>query len=275
MKNTLPIGVFDSGIGGLTVLKALVDRLPQETFLYLGDTARLPYGTKSQQTVSQYAKQAAQFLHQQGIKMLVVACNTASAMAITALQECFSDIPVIGVIEPGAQAACAASKTGHIVVAATEGTIANQAYQEAIHRLLPSAHVFGQPCSLFVALAEEGWLDDEVTAAVTKRYLLPYFSKQDPLADCLLLGCTHFPVLLPSLYQVLGQDIVIVDSAYTTANAVAQALDVLSLHTLGVGRGFTRYFATDAKDRFMRVANYFLSEKIDPDAIHLVDIGQS
>jgi glutamate racemase len=275
MKNTLPIGVFDSGIGGLTVLNALISHLPQETFLYLGDTARLPYGTKSQQTVTQYAQQAAQFLHQQGIKMLVVACNTASAMAIRSLQEQFSDIPVIGVIESGAQAACIHSKTGHIVVAATEGTITNQAYQHAIHRLAPNATVFGQACSLFVALAEEGWLEDDVTAAVTQRYLGPYFNPQAPLADCLLLGCTHFPVLLSTLRRVLGPDIAIVDSADTTAHTVAQQLDHLDLRNPSLLKGSAHYFATDAKERFLRVANYFLSEKINPNMLHLVDIGTS
>lgn len=272
MKNELPIGVFDSGIGGLTVLKALKSRLPNESFLYLGDTARLPYGTKSQQTVVQYAKQSAQYLVQQRVKMLVIACNTASAMAITTLQQQFPDIPVIGVIEPGAQAACDISKSGHIVVAATEGTIANQAYQRAIHRLLPTATVKGQACSMFVALAEEGWLDDDITTAVIGRYLLPYFNHQDTQADCLLLGCTHFPALLPSFQKVLGDRIAIVDSARTTADAVARELNLNGLAANPSSISCVTYLATDAKERFIRVAEYFLDEDIAADAIQLIDL---
>ena len=274
-NNQLPIGVFDSGVGGLTVLKALKSRIPNESFLYLGDTARLPYGTKSERTVAQYAKQAANFLYQQRIKMLVIACNTASAMALTVLQQAFPDIPVIGVIEPGAQAAYNISKTGHIVVAATEATIANQAYQRAIQRLAPYATVIGQACSLFVALAEEGWLDGEVTTAVIKHYLLPYFnSNKQPQADCLLLGCTHFPAFLPALYHVLGDEVAIVDSAYTAAEAVAVALTYHDLHAVPTTRSSeVTYFATDAKERFIKVAQYFLQETIAPSCIHLVDIA--
>lgn len=275
IKNQLPIGVFDSGVGGLTVLKALKLRLPNESFLYLGDTARLPYGTKSERTIAQYAKQAANYLYQQHIKMLVIACNTASAMALTELQQAFPEIPVIGVIEAGAQAAYNISKTGHIVVAATEATIANQAYQRAIQRLAPDATVMGQACSLFVALAEEGWLDGEVTTAVIKHYLLPYFnSTKQPQADCLLLGCTHFPAFLPALYQVLGDDVAIVDSAYTAAEAVAITLTNYHLHAKPSAFSSTvTYFATDAKERFVKVAQYFLQELIDPSHIHLVDIA--
>lgn len=272
MKSDLPIGVFDSGMGGLTVLNALRSRLPNESFLYLGDTARLPYGTKSQQTVLQYAQQAAHYLVRQGVKMLVIACNTASAMALPALQRQLVGMSVIGVIEPGARAACEVSKTRHIVVAATEGTIANRAYQYAIHRLLPNATVIGKACSMFVALAEEGWLDDEITQAVVRRYLLPLFSHQDQQADCLLLGCTHFPALLPSIQKILGDKITIVDSARTTAEIVAKELTLKNLVSTRGSAGEITYFATDAKQRFATVANYFLQETIMPEAIQLVDL---
>ena len=272
MNNNKPIGVFDSGVGGLTVLKALQQRLPNESFLYLGDTARLPYGTKSVQTVQQYALQCGKYLINQGVKMLVIACNTASSMALNQLQQQFPNIPVVGVIEPGAQAACETSNSGHIVVAATEGTIANQAYTHAIHRLWPQATVIGQACSMFVPLAEEGWLDDEITSMIAGRYLLPYFNHQDQKADCLLLGCTHFPALMPTLRKVLGDRIHIIDSASTTANAVARELDLKHLTTNVNKPGDINYFATDAIQRFTTVATYFLQKTISPDAVQLVDI---
>ena len=272
MKNNLPIGVFDSGIGGLTVLKALQSRLPCESFVYLGDTARLPYGTKSPHTVSQYALQATQFLVQKGIKLLVVACNTASAMALPALQASFADIPVIGVVEPGAQAACEVSKSGHIIVAATETTIQNKAYQHAIHHLCPDAVVTGQACSLFVALAEEGWLTGDVAEAAAGRYLLPHFKHKDTAADCLVLGCTHFPALMPTLRKVLGDDIAIVDSARTTADAVARELDLYQISAPNNTISAVQYFATDAPLRFGQVARYFLGQTISCDDVSQVDL---
>jgi len=271
-KNEQPIGVFDSGIGGLTVLKALKARLPSESFLYLGDTARLPYGIKSKQTVANYALQAAKFLVDCEIKMLIIACNTASAMALSFLKQQFSSIPIIGVIEPGAQAACDASKTGHIVVAATEATIANQAYTHAIHCLMPTAKITGQACSLFVTLAEEGWLDDEITALVAGRYLLPHFNHQDTQADCLLLGCTHFPALIPTLHKVLGDRITIVDSAKTTANAVARVLDLQQICATNQKSGAIKYYLTDISPRFASIAAYFLQQPIDVSNLQLVDI---
>ena len=273
MQANLPIGVFDSGVGGLTVLKALRARLPGESFLYLGDTARLPYGTKSQSTVSQYALQAAQFLYKQGIKLLVVACNTASSMAIPTLQATFPDIPVVGVIEPGAIAACDVTKSGHIIVAATETTIHNKAYQHAIHNINPSASVIGQACSLLVPLAEEGWLRDEVTETVIGRYLLPYFHHKDTKADCLVLGCTHYPALLESFKVVLADaNIAIVDSARTTADAVARELDINHLEQTEQQTASIRYFTTDAPARFAHVAQYFLQDTLVSESIQLVDI---
>lgn len=272
--NQQPIGVFDSGMGGLTVLRALGQRLPQESFLYLGDTARLPYGTKSSGTVTRYARQCAEILYRRGIKMLVVACNTATAHGLTGLQEAFPTIPVIGVIEPGAQAACEASRNGRIVVIATEGTIAHGAYESAILRLRPTARVVSRSCSLFVALAEEGWLTGPITEAVAKAYLEPLFIMSDDEypADCLVLGCTHFPALYDAISQVVPRNVVVVDSAKTTAALVAHELERCRL---GAAQGSTpsvRLLATDAPERFARLARYFLGEEIALTSVELVDL---
>jgi glutamate racemase len=214
-----PIGVFDSGVGGLTVLRALLRELPHEDFVYLGDTARLPYGTKSPGSIRQYSLQAARLLHQQGVKCLVVACNTASAVALDALTQEFAPVPVLGVLEPGAAAACRATREGHIAVLATESTVRGGAYQQAIARRLPGATVIARACPLFVAFAEEGWLEGPVVDAVIQRYLDDIFVAGAPSAhpDTLLLGCTHFPVLAPAIAGVVGSAVTIVDSAATTA----------------------------------------------------------
>ncbi len=193
-----PIGVFDSGVGGLTVLRALREALPAQDFIYLGDTARLPYGTKSPETVARYSLQCAAALLERGIGSLVVACNTASASALGALRERYPALPVIGVIEPGAEAAVAASASQHIAVIGTEGTIRGGAYQTAIHRRSPEARVTSCACSMFVALAEEGWTQGPVAEAVAHRYLDPIFDVADS-PDCLVLGCTHFPALIDAI----------------------------------------------------------------------------
>jgi glutamate racemase len=196
--NDAPIGVFDSGVGGLTVLKALAAELPGEHYIYLGDTARLPYGTKSAETVSRYSVQAAEAFRKFDIKALVVACNTASAVGLPAIRETMGEIPVIGVIEPGADAACRVSKSGHIGVIGTEGTVRGGAYQEAIHRIRPDARVNARSTQLFVALAEEGMNEGTIAIAVARHYLDALFegpphARTGP--DTLVLGCTHFPML--------------------------------------------------------------------------------
>ena len=194
-----PIGVFDSGMGGLTVLAALRSRMPGEDFLYLGDTARLPYGTKSGDTVARYALQAAEALVARGIKALVVACNTASSVALPALRARFPGLPVIGVVDPGAEAAVRATRTGHIAVIATEGTVRGGAYQVAIERLMPGAQVRSAACQVFVALAEEGWTEGPVADAAAESYLRPllaWSAGEAASADVLVLGCTHFPRLI-------------------------------------------------------------------------------
>jgi glutamate racemase len=270
--NSLPIGVFDSGVGGLTVLRALRQRLPHEQFIYLGDTARLPYGTKSSDSVLRYSIQAAEFLVKQGIKYLVIACNTASSVAVEPLRKRFAPIPVIGVIEPGSMAGCAASKSGHLAVLATEGTVRGGAYQRAITRLKPNAQVMAQACSLFVALAEEGWTEGAIAEAIAHRYVDELF-RNDPAIDTLLLGCTHFPVLAAALRAVIGPSITIVDSADTTAKAVhAELLDRGLLR--GAGPSLRPILqATDSPERFARVGSRFLGESFEAGQVELVDIS--
>ncbi|MBL8271507.1 glutamate racemase [Steroidobacter sp.] len=272
-NNGLPIGVFDSGVGGLTVLRALRQRLPNEHFIYLGDTARLPYGTKSGDSVLRYSIQAAEFLVNQGIKYLVIACNTASSVAVEPLRQRFAPMPVIGVIEPGSMAGCAASKSGHIAVLATEGTVRGGAYQRAITRLKPDAKASAQACSLFVALAEEGWTDGAIAEAIAHRYIDELFGN-DPRIDTLLLGCTHFPVLADALRAVIGPTVTIVDSADTTARAVEAEL--LDRGLLRSGNPLPPILqATDSPERFARVGSRFLGESFDAGRVELVDLAPS
>ncbi|MGD9503183.1 MAG: glutamate racemase [Methyloceanibacter sp.] len=268
-----PVGVFDSGMGGLTVLKALVERLPNERFVYLGDTARLPYGTKSAETVQAYALQATRLLRDEGVKMLVIACNTASAVALGVLQDAFTPLPVIGVIEPGARAGVAATSNRRIAVIATEGTVRGGAYARAILRQMSDAEVVQQPCGVFVALAEEGWTDTQATRAAAEHYLAELFSGPNA-PDTLVLGCTHFPVLAGAIRAAIGADVALVDSAETTALAVAEALYEAGLGSEAEGGsgGTVRFFATDSPERFARVGAIFLGRAIDPAAVTLVDL---
>ena len=264
------IGVFDSGVGGLTVLRALRQQLPDRDFIYLGDTARLPYGTKSAASVVRYAEQAADALVARGLSGLVIACNTASAVALAALRARYAPLPVLGVIEPGAAAACAATRSGRIAVIATEGTVRAGAYDSAIQRLRPGATVVSAACPLFVALAEEGWTGGEVVNLIARRYLAPILSA--PVApDVLLLGCTHFPVLAQVLGQVAGDGVAIVDSAATTARAVCELVGNAGGHPRGSGR--VTLLATDGAARFARVGAAFLGEAIAPEAVEVVDLG--
>jgi glutamate racemase len=265
-----PIGVFDSGVGGLTVLKALAAELPREHFVYLGDTARLPYGTKSPETVARYALQAAEALSEYGVKCLVIACNTASSVGLPAIRERIHGVPIIGVIEPGAEAACAASSSGHIAVIATEGTVRGGAYQEAILRLRGRARVIAQPTQLFVALAEEGLHEGPIAESVVRHYLDPVFGAMSP-PDTLVLGCTHFPMLAGAIRAAVGPDVHIVDSAATTAKSVRETLDRESL-TRREGEGTTRFLATDSIERFARIGSRFLERPIGPEEVELVDL---
>jgi len=263
-----PVGVFDSGVGGLTVLRALIAYLPHEDFLYLGDTARLPYGTKSPNTVARYSVRAAEGLVARGIKTLVVACNTASATALPALRERFPDLPVIGVIEPGARAACEASASGRIAVLATEGTVQGGAYERAIHALRPDAHVTQVACQVFVALAEEGWSEGAVVDAVTERYL----AHLDARVDTVVLGCTHFPLLAGSIGCQLGVTRRVVDSAATTARATAAMLAENSLEASASRSGTVKLMATDSPERFARVGARFLGTSIPVRNVEAIDL---
>jgi len=271
-----PIGVFDSGVGGLTVLRALREALPHEPLLYLGDTARLPYGSKSAATVVRYAEQAARVLVARGVKLLVIACNTASAVALEHLSEVFRPLPVIGVVDPGAEAACAASTTGEIIVIATEGTVRGGAYERAIRARRAQARVVQTPCPLFVALAEEGWTAGPIAEAIAHRYLDSVL-REHPAADCLVLGCTHFPVLRAAISAVVGPRLTLVDSAETTARVVAAELAARDLLHPGAERqAGCRFLATDAPDRFARVGAVFMGEALGPslrpEAVELVDL---
>jgi glutamate racemase len=264
-----PIGVFDSGIGGLTVLAALMQALPHERFVYLGDTARLPYGTKSAQTVARYAVQAAQALVEQGVKCLVVACNTAAAVGLDAVRARAGRLPVIGVIDPGAQAACAATRSGHIAVIATEATVRGGAYQQAILQRRAAARVVQLPTQLLVALAEEGLVEGPLAAGVVRHYLGPLFAQDPP--DTLVLGCTHFPPLAPTIRQVVGPQVRIVDSALTTAAAVREQLLAAGM-ARSAGARSVQFLATDGAERFARVGGRFLGRAIDARQIELIDL---
>jgi glutamate racemase len=265
-----PIGIFDSGIGGLSVMRALMAQLPNEQFIYLGDTARLPYGTKSGDTVTRYALQAAAALMKRKVKMLVVACNTASAVALPALEKMFAPTPVIGVIAPGAEAAIAAAPQGPIAVIATEGTVKGGAYVRAIQEHSGNVPVIQQACSLFVAIAEEGLVSGAIAEAIAHRYLDPLLAAV-PKPKALVLGCTHFPALKDTIAKIVGADIVIVDSAATTARAVEQRLAKRNLVN-ATGGGSHKFLATDAPDRFARVGEIFLGTPIDPGSVELVDL---
>jgi glutamate racemase len=265
-----PIGVFDSGIGGLTVLAALLRALPHEHFLYLGDTARLPYGTKSAQTVVRYAEQAAAALARRDVKCLVVACNTAAAVGLEAAGAQVGGLPVIGVIEPGAQAACAATASGHIAVIATEATVRGGAYRRAILQRRADAQVEQLPTQLLVALAEEGLVNGPVAQGVIRHYLGQLFSGASA-PDTLVLGCTHFPMLTPALREVLGPQVRIVDSALTTAAVVREALLAAGI-ARSHGAQSVQFMATDGPERFARVGSRFLGRTIEARSIELIDL---
>jgi len=277
MKNTLaslPIAVFDSGVGGLTVLKTLKEQLPNESFVYFGDMARVPYGTKSPSAVVRYTLDATHFLISQHIKLLVIACHTSSTLALPTLEKTFSSLPMVGMIEPGAHAACAFSKNGHIAVIATEATVKAHGYQNAIKRLRASAQVVAQGCSLFVALAEEGWVKGPIAESVAKQYLDPLFNA-NPRPDCLLLGCTHFPLLTDAIQTVIGDDIGIIDPAIETARTVKQ---ILQRHALAnpqpAAQAASRFLVTDYTERFARIAGQFLATPLDPSQIQLIDTSR-
>lgn len=254
------IGVFDSGFGGLTVLKALLEVIPGSSYLYFGDTARLPYGSKSAQTVARYACEAAKFLEQQGAEMLVIACNTATALALPQIKETAS-VRVVGVVEPGAQRAQAASKSGKAVVIGTEATISSHAYHKALAAVKIEARE--KACPLLVPLVEEGWVDHPVTEQVARIYLQEAFSDGFTSADVLLLGCTHYPLIKPVLQRVVPRRVTLLDSADSTALAVKELLGVNAGHRVGNSAGQIRFFVTDSIEKFKRLGARFLGHPIE------------
>ena len=264
------IGIFDSGVGGLTVMAAIAKHLPDERLVYLGDTARLPYGTKSAETISRYAVQATRALMRFDVKLIVVACNTASAVALPVLTAALSPVPVIGVVEPGARAAIAATQNGRIAVIATEGTVRGGAYLRAIHALRPEAKVEQKACPLFVALAEEGWTEGDVPERAAEIYLSHLFGRADS-PDTLVLGCTHFPLLADAIAHAAG-GAVLVDSAETTAAEVAQLLETRGLRRVGAEEPAI-FLATDAAERFARVGSGFLGRTIETAQVEIVDLA--
>lgn len=254
-----PIGVFDSGFGGLTVVRALRQRLPDESIIYFGDTARVPYGSKSPAIVRRFSREAAQFLLARDAKLIVVACNTATAHGAAELGKELS-VPVVGVIEPGATAAAAATRTGRIGVLGTAGTIASGAYDLAVRRRLgEQGRVYAQPCPLFVPLVEEGWTDHQVTRSVAEEYLRPL---REVDVDVVILGCTHYPLLRPVLQEVMGPDVTLVDSAEETAGAVERILAGNDLRRDGENAPSFSFFVSDSPHKFREVGRRFVGDLI-------------
>jgi len=267
----LPIGVFDSGVGGLTVLHAIREALPQEDLAYLGDTARLPYGTKSPASICRYASQATARLQERGIKLLVVACNTASAVALGTLRRQMDPVPVVGVVEPGATAAVELHPGGKHLVLATEATVILGAYRRAISERDPDADVRELACELLVALAEEGWTNCAIAEDIVRRYLEPLVEMAfEP--DNVILGCTHFPLLRDAIGSVVPEGTSIVDSASTTAAVAGHVLAESGLLNEQSGAGQLRLLATDGATRFARVGGRFLGEDLEASDIELVDL---
>ena len=275
MDRNLPIGIFDSGVGGLTVYKALHERLPNERFVYLGDTARVPYGTKSLATVERYAVENSKFLEARGIKLLVVACNTASALALPAIRKAIK-VPVIGVIEPGSRAAVEIAQGGNIGVIATEATVQSHAYAKAIAAMGATGKVIERACPLFVSLAEEGWADSDVARSVAHEYLNELNGKT---LGALVLGCTHYPILRDVISDTVGSDVELIDSGAATAHDVESLLNNSDLthadtpdlyHERELCDDLDHFYVTDAAERFAKVAERFLGSA--PSILEAVEV---
>ena len=272
--NSLPVGVFDSGVGGLTVLRAIRERLPHENLVYLGDTARVPYGNKSPATVSRYAVEDARFLLSCGVKMIVVACNTASALAAPALREQFPALPILGVIGPGARAAVAATRTRRIGVIATAATVGSGAYENRIREALSAAgdhapvHIVSKACPLFVPLVEEGETESQIARLVAEKYLA---ALREERIDTLVLGCTHYPLLRRTISAAIGDGVTLVDSAEAAAAETAQVLEERGMLREEAGMGEEHFYVTDAAQRFQGTAASFLGHA--PEHLALAELG--
>ena len=253
-----PIGIFDSGIGGLTVVKQLMELLPNEQLIYFGDTARIPYGTKSKKLIEQYAIEDARFLLQYNIKILVVACNTASSLAMHVLLD-YLEIPVIGVVIPGAEAAVELTRNKKIGVIGTIATINSNSYTIQIHKHLKEAIVYAQPCPLLVPLVEEGWLNDEITIMTLKKYLPEMISEK---VDTLILGCTHYPLLENTIQQIMGNHIKLIDSGKETAKAVKRVLIETNLLNQSDKIGPDKFFVSDIPMKFEEIGSRFLGKRL-------------
>lgn len=258
-----PIGVFDSGVGGLTVAREIMRNIPDERIVYFGDTARVPYGSKSRDTVLRYSRQIIRFLQKQEVKAIVVACNTASAYALEEVRREL-DIPIIGVVKPGAKVACRTTENGRIGVIGTEATISSGIYSEFIRRLNPDMQVIGKACPLFVPLVEEGWIKDSVTVEVASRYL---GELQDSEIDTLILGCTHYPLLRSTIGGIMGEKVALVNPAYETACSLKELLDREQLSNPG-GEKLRddkkyQFFVSDVAEKFKQFANSILPYDIE------------
>ena len=258
-RSSAPIGVFDSGLGGLTVAHEIMRQLPAESLIYFGDTARVPYGPKSPDTVRRYSREISAFLLEQGVKAIVVACNTATAHALPALRDEL-DVPVIGVVEPGARAAVRATRTGHIGVIGTAGTIRSQAYDRAIHAENPDVRVTALACPLFVPIVEEGWTNHEAAHLIAEEYLAPFV--KDPI-DTLVLGCTHYPLLKPVIGEIVGRSVRLIDSAEETALDARRMLAANDLAAPPDGEGAYRFIASDDPQQFLTLGRRFLGSAIE------------
>lgn len=251
-----PIGVFDSGVGGLTVVREIMRQIPNEKIVYFGDTARVPYGSKSKDTITRYSRQIVNFLKSQEVKAIVIACNTASAYALEALEK-EVDVPIIGVVKPGAKVAAETTKNGKIGVIATEGTISSGIYSSYIKEIKQDVKVIGKACPLFVPLVEEGLWEDPVTDEIARRYLTE-FTQQDKDIDTLILGCTHYPLIRSTLGKIAGENVTLVNPAYETARELKLLLEkenLLNDVELGLGDNRYQFFVSDKADKFQNFAN--------------------
>lgn len=269
-REDLPIGVFDSGVGGLTVVKEIMNQMPNERIVYFGDTARVPYGSKSKDTIVRYSRQIVRFLLEQNVKAIAVACNTASAYAVPEIEaEC--PVPVIGVIRPGAKTAVEGTKNGRIGVIGTRATISSESYTDYIRQIMPEAKVYGQACPLFVSLVEEGLWEDPVTDEIARRYMASLIDRK---IDTLIMGCTHYPLIRKTIGRAVGSDVLLVNPAYETARELRKMLETRSLITkrgyeLGSPVPQCRFYVSDMAGQFQRFANSIIkygilaAEKID------------
>ncbi len=268
MNNSNPIGVFDSGIGGLTVVKSLNTFLPNESIIYFGDTARVPYGSKSNSTVIEYSLQNADFLYKKNIKLIVVACNTASSIALDELRKKFN-VPVIGMIEPGAKAALNATKNGNIGIIGTESTVSNKAYSKTLLSLNPEVKVTEKACPLFVPLAEEGWTNHKATKLIAEEYLTEL--KVSGI-DTLILGCTHYPILKNIIQEIVGENVTLIDSGSAASSEVENYLNGRGIKNTSNDLGFHEYYVSDVPKKFKTIAERFLGKEIEN--IHKVDLEE-